>query len=165
MPIYEFYCPDCHTIFSFFSPRPDPAAQPGCPRCGRPELARQPSRFATLRHRGEEEPDALDALDDAKMEGAMESLMREMDGLENEDDPRAMARMMRRFSEVSGLEMGERMEEMVARMEAGEDPESLEQEMDETLDDDSLDELFQLRKAARERRARRPRVDDELYFL
>ncbi|MFM8396259.1 MAG: FmdB family zinc ribbon protein, partial [Pirellula sp.] len=34
MPIYEFYCPPCHTVYSFLSRRmqvPDKAA---CPKCG-----------------------------------------------------------------------------------------------------------------------------------
>ncbi len=43
MPVYEFYCPDCHTIFNFFSRRVNTAARPACPRCERPELERQVS--------------------------------------------------------------------------------------------------------------------------
>jgi putative FmdB family regulatory protein len=35
MPIYEFYCPDCHTVFSFFSSRIDTAVRPACPQCGK----------------------------------------------------------------------------------------------------------------------------------
>lgn len=165
MPIYEFYCQGCHTVFNFYSSRVNTQARPSCPRCGRPELPRKPSRFATLQHAGGEQPDPFDSLDDSRLEGAMESLMAEMGKLENEEDPRAMGRLMRRFSDLSGLEMGERMEEFVKRLEAGEDPESLEQEMDDSLDDDGVDELFQLRKAVTERRSKRPRHDDELYFL
>ena len=169
MPIYEFYCPDCHTVFNFFSARIDTAARPDCPRCERRELERKPSRFATLKSRADEEgeddlPPGLEGLDEAKIEGAMESLMREMDGMEHEEDPRAMGRMMRRFSELSGLEMGDRMEEMIQRMEAGEDPENLEEEMGDDLEGESFDDFFKLKKAAAARR-RRPRVDDDLYFL
>ena len=73
------------------------------PRCERQALERKPSRFATLKRReeGEGEGDVFDGLDESKIEGAMESLMREMGGMESEDDPRAMGRMMRRFSELS----------------------------------------------------------------
>ena len=165
MPIYEFYCPDCHTVYSFFSARAGDQRRPDCPRCSRPELERRPSSFATLKHRGDEEPDPLESLDESRLEGAMESLMREVGSLD-EEDPRAVGRMMRRFGELTGLEMGDRMEELVRRMEAGEDPEGLEAEMDGELgDDESLDDFFQLKKALGDRRSKRPRVDDELYFL
>ena len=166
MPIYEFYCPDCHTVFNFFSARIDTTARPDCPRCERHALARKPSRFATLKSTGESdgEEDPMAGLDESRMEGAVESLMQEMGGLENEEDPRAMGRMMRRFSELSGLEMGDRMEELVGRMEAGEDPDSLEQEMGDDLDGESFDDFFKLKKAVAAK-SRRPKVDDELYFL
>ncbi len=166
MPIYEFYCPDCHIVYNFFSARIDTAASPDCPRCARRRLARKPSTFATLKHQGEDEDgaDPLNGLDEAKLEGAMESLMQEMGGIENEEDPRAMGRLMRRFGELSGLEMGDRMEEMIQRMEAGEDPESLEDEMGDDLEGDGFEDFFKLKKAEAGRR-RRPKVDDELYFL
>ncbi len=165
MPIYEFYCPECHTVYSFFSARIDTAAQPDCPRCERRELERKPSRFATLKHQGEGdgEDDPMRGLDEAKLEGAMASLMQEMGGLENEEDPRAIGHLMRRFGELSGLEMGDRMEEMVRRMESGEGPESLEAEMGDDLDGDDFDDFFKLKKAIRHRRG--PRIDEELYFL
>ncbi|MEM7586869.1 MAG: zinc ribbon domain-containing protein [Acidobacteriota bacterium] len=166
MPIYEFYCPDCHALFNFFSARIDTSTQPACPSCERPELARKPSRFAMLKHSGSEQEDdmAIDGLDESKLEGAMDTLMQEMGRFENDEDPRAMGHMMRRFSELSGLEMGDRMEELVARMERGEDPDSLEQEMGDDMDDDSFDDFFKLKKAV-SARSRKPRVDDELYFL
>ncbi len=165
MPIYEFYCPDCHTVYNFFSARIDTAAQPDCPRCQRRDLERKPSTFATLKHQGEDEDsdDPFSGLDESKLEGAMETLMQEMGGLENEEDPRAMGRLMRRFGELSGLEMGDRMEDMIRRMEAGEDPESLEEDMGDDPGDD-FDDFFKLKKAVAARR-RRPAVDDELYFL
>lgn len=165
MPIYEFYCPDCHTVFNFFSARIDTAAQPKCPRCERLDLERKPSRFATLKHTtdGEGEDDPLSGLDETKIEGAMESLMQEMGHLENDEDPRSMGRMMRRFSELSGLEMGDRMEELVGRMEAGEDPEGLEQEMGDDFDGEGFEDFFKLKQAVASRR--RPKIDEELYFL
>ncbi len=166
MPIYEFFCPDCYAVYNFFSARIDTEAKPDCPRCRRRELDRKPSTFATLKHQGEDDDDGdpFSGLDESKLEGAMETLMKEMGGLENEEDPRAMGRMMRRFGQLSGLEMGDRMEEMIQRMEAGEDPESLEEDLGEDMDGDDFDDFFKLKKAVAARR-RRPRVDDELYFL
>jgi putative FmdB family regulatory protein len=167
MPIYEFYCHGCHTVFSFFSARVTTEARPACPRCGSGELPRRPSRFATLKHSGEEAElsDPFAGLDDARLEGAMESLMAEAGGLEDEQDPRAMARLMRRFSHLSGLEMGDRMEEFVARLETGEDPEALEKEVEAVGDDEDLAGFFKLKKAFHEGRRKRPEVDEELYFL
>jgi putative FmdB family regulatory protein len=55
MPVYEHYCPDCHTIFSFFSRRVDTDTRPACPRCARPNLERQVSLFAISKARAEKE--------------------------------------------------------------------------------------------------------------
>ena len=164
MPIYEFYCEDCNTLFNFFTSKPT-SRQPACPRCGREALPRRPSRFATLKHRGADEPDPLAGLDESRLETAMGSLLGEMENFEGEEDPRSMARLMRRFSDLTGLEMGERMEDYMSRLEAGEDPESLEREMEDgELGDEEIDEFFHLKKALRERAAR-PRVDEELHFF
>ena len=164
MPIYEFYCPDCHCVFSFFTASSSDRRQPDCPRCQRSELDRKPSTFAMISPRtGDTDgDDPLDGISDERLAGAMETLVREAEGL-GEDDPRAMGRMMRRFGELTGLSLGERMEAMVERMEAGEDPEALEAEMEAEGDDD-LDGFFELKKALGRSR-RRPKVDDELYFL
>lgn len=176
MPIYEFFCRDCHRIYQFFSSRIDTEASPACPRCGREDLPRKPATFSTLRHRsaeGEEGDEFLpEGLDEARMEAALESAMSEMEASgamddEAAEDPRHMATLMRRFTEAAGLQPGGRMEEMLARMEAGEDPDQLEEEMGDELDDaDDLSDLFRLKKAlGRAGRARRPETDPELYFL
>lgn len=165
MPIYEFYCSDCHTLFNFFSAAIDTVARPDCPRCGRAELERRPARFATLKHRGDEEPDPFGDLDEDRLAGVMESMMGEMGDLENNEDPRQLATLFRRFGEASGLEFGPRMEEMMSRLEAGEDPDKLEEEMGDEFDDDSaLEEFFRLRQRGW-KSGRRPRVDETLYFL
>ncbi len=52
----------------------------------------------------------------------------------NEDDPQAMARMMRKLMDTTGMNMGEGMEEAIRRMEAGEDPDKVEEEMGDVLD-------------------------------
>ncbi|MCP4369614.1 MAG: hypothetical protein GY797_16110 [Deltaproteobacteria bacterium] len=38
MPIYEFYCADCHTIYNFFSLKINTETVPKCPRCENPDL-------------------------------------------------------------------------------------------------------------------------------
>jgi hypothetical protein len=53
----------------------------------------------------------------------------------------------------------------MSRLEAGEDPEHLEEEMEGELDDeDALAELFRLKQSGW-RASRRPQVDETLYFL
>lgn len=165
MPIYEFYCADCHTLFNFFSATVDTRARPACPRCQRPHLERRPARFATLKHGGDSEPDPFADLDEERLAGVMESMMGDIEGMEENEDPRQLARLFRKFGDASGLEFGPRMEEMMRRLEAGEDPDRLEEEMgDDFEEDESLDEFFRLRRRGW-RRSRQPRVDDTLYFL
>src|SRR5574340_961754 len=102
MPIYEFYCGACHTVFQFLAKRPRPDADPSCPKCGRHPLSRRPSRFAFVGRAAEPKvPGAMPDLDDARLEAAMASLEGEVASLD-ENDPRQMARFMRRFSEATG---------------------------------------------------------------
>lgn len=165
MPIYEFYCSHCHTLFNFYSSVIDTEARPACPRCQKPELERRPARFATLKHTGDTEPDPFGDLDEDRLAGVMESMMGELEGLDEDGDPRQIAGLFRRFGEASGLEMGPRMEEMMSRLEAGEDPDRLEAEIGDDFDEDeALGEFFRLRKRGWNP-GRQPRVDDTLYFL
>lgn len=171
MPIYEFYCPDCHTLFSFFSARFAPDAAPSCPRCARPGLARRPSRFATPRRSAgdaADEPDDLfSGLDESRLESAMEQLAGEIGDLDAEgpQDPRQVSRFLRRFADLTGLEAGPKLQEMLTRLDRGEDPDALEQEMGGAEGDEDLAELFRTKRAALAHRLRRPKVDDTLYFL
>ena len=162
MPIYEFYCDSCNVIFNFFSSRIDTTTRPDCPRCGKKDLARQVSKFATIRSQGSEETDALAGLDETKMEQAFESIMREAEGI-NDDDPRQMASLMRNFTRQTGLNLGDAMEEAISRMEAGEDPDQIEQEMGDVLGDDDFN-LDSLRKKVRSAGAP-PIKDEKLYPL
>jgi len=176
MPIYEYYCPDCNTLYSFLSPRIDTAARPDCPRCGRERLERRPARFAALTRSasgdgGEDPGDDLGAdVDEGRLGAAFESVLGEMEaGGGDPDDPRQMAGMLRRVGEAAGLEPGPQMEEMLRRLEAGEDPEGLEEDMGDALDggddDGDGDPLADLFRRKRATRRRRPHVDEELYFL
>ncbi len=164
MPIYEFFCQDCNTIFNFFSRSINTDKRPDCPKCGRKELSKQMSTFATIgRAREEDGDDPLDGLDESKMEQAFESLMRDAEGL-NEDDPRQMATLMRKFSDKTGISLGEQMEEALSRMEAGEDPDQIEQEMGDLLDSDDAFSLEGMKKKIRSG-PRPPAHDEKLYEL
>ncbi|HVS12550.1 MAG TPA: FmdB family zinc ribbon protein [Thermoanaerobaculia bacterium] len=166
MPIYEFYCPDCHALYSFFAGSPRARRKPECPDCGRPGLERRPSTFAMIRPgdgESEDEDDPFAGIDEERLEGAMDGLAHEVEQMGDSEDPRALGRFFRRFGEMTGLELGPKMEDVIRRMEAGEDPDALEDEMG-GAEEDSLDELFRLKRSMM-RRARRPRVDPTLHFL
>ncbi len=168
MPIYEFYCSHCHMVFNFFARRPDTTKRPACPKCQRPKLQRRLSRFAISKGRAEPGEDDLPAdMDEAAMEAAMSELMNEAEGI-NEDDPRQMASMMRKLFEKTGMQPGESMEEAMRRLEAGEDPDKLDEEMGDLLEDD--DSLFGGAAKGRSlgnvaRKLRPPTVDETLYDL
>jgi putative FmdB family regulatory protein len=164
MPIYEFYCSRCNTLFNFFSSGIDTDSTPACPRCERPDLERRPARFATLRHQEDEADDPFAAMDDSELDRVMGSVMRDMESLGDSDDPRALAKIFRKFGDAAGMEPGPRMEEMLARLEAGADPDSLESEFEDG-DDESLDEFFRFKKRLAGAAKARPRVDETLYFL
>lgn len=163
MPVYEFYCSDCHTIFNFLSRRVNRDKRPACPRCSRPELERQVSRFAFSRGRTEEPEQGMSDLDGSCLEKAMMSLAGEMEGVD-ENDPRQMARFMRTFSDATGMELGEGFQEVMRRLEAGEDPERIEQEMGDLLDGEENPFAGQGMKRIR-RKYVPPAHDETLYTL
>jgi putative FmdB family regulatory protein len=136
MPVYEFYCPDCHAIYNFFSRNVDTETVPACPACARRQLERQISPFAISKGRGEEaaDEDGLPAgMDEEKMMRALASMESEFSGVD-EDDPKQAARVMRRLFDATGMKMGDGMAEAMRRMEAGEDPDAIEAEMGDLLE-------------------------------
>ncbi len=167
MPIYEFYCTDCHRIFSFLSRSVNTQKRPACPRCGRPELERRVSAFAiskgTKEPVGGAGPEAMPEMDEAKLASAMESLEGEAEGL-NQDDPRQSARMMRKLFGATGMPMEAGMEEALRRMEAGEDPDKIEEEMGDVFAEGALAGGEPRRGGAGPRRSR-PSVDPELHEM
>ncbi len=136
MPIYEFYCKKCNTIFSFLSRTVQADKRPDCPHCGKVKLEKQISLFAATGRARDEggadgEPDL--PFDESKMERAMDALAREADGL-SEDDPRQAANLMRKFSSMTGMELGPGMQEALSRLEAGESPDAIESELGDRLE-------------------------------
>jgi len=166
MPIYEFYCPRCHTIYSFWSKMVDTEKTPPCPKSDKHKLQRQVSSFAVVSGGKAESDDGPDDLpiDETKMERAMETLASEAEGID-EEDPRAAARLMRKLSDMTGLEYGEGMEEALKRLEAGEDPDAIEAEMGDLLEGDEEPFVLPGAKKGKGRRARPPKRDDTLYEM
>jgi putative FmdB family regulatory protein len=163
MPIYEFYCPDCNTLFNFFSRTVNTSKTPACPKCASRALERQMSAFAFTGKARESGEDDL-PFDGDKMEKAMQVLASEADRID-EDDPRQAANLMRKLTDMTGMELGTGMQEALRRMERGEDPEQVEAEMGDLLE---TEEPFLLpdkkgRGAGAPRQA--PLRDETLYDL
>jgi len=120
------------------------------------------SLFAVVRGYKEDQEDGLPDIDETKLEKAMSALASEAERI-NEDDPKQAAQLMRKLTDMTGLELGSGMEEALRRMEAGEDPEQIEAEMGDLLEDeDSI--TFQGQKKSG-RRKRPPLKDETLYEL
>ncbi len=162
MPIYEFLCPECNTIFKFFSRTVSTEKRPSCPHCKKNILERQISLFATTSGKSESE-DSMDnfPIDETKMEHAMQKLMGEAENI-NEDDPRQAAKLMQKLSSMTGLQYSDSIKEALSRMEAGEDPEQIEAQMGDALEGE---EPFVLpgKKGGSGRKP--PRYDDTLYEM
>ena len=79
MPIYEFYCQQCHTIYNFLSRTVNTEKVPNCPKCKNVTLQRKVSLFATISSRNDEGGDdpEMPPIDEAKMEKALGMLARE----------------------------------------------------------------------------------------
>ena len=102
MPIYEYACPQCRKVFSFFSKTLTPPRQPDCPQCGLANLEKVLSRFSAPRGvqepsgKAEGEEPMLSAADEARMEAVMGELERDMDHID-ENNPKHLAYMMKRM--------------------------------------------------------------------
>src|SRR5687767_10093757 len=92
MPIYEYDCHGCRRRVSLLVLRPSTAPAPRCPRCDSGDLSRLMSRFATAKS----EDDRLESMaDDASMADL------------DENDPRSVARFMKKMGKELGDDMGD----------------------------------------------------------
>ena len=116
MPIYEYGCYDCRKRVSlFFRTFSDvETKQAVCPRCGGTNLKRLISKVAVVRS----EENRLESLaDPAGFSGL------------DENDPKSIGRWMRKMSSEIGEDLGGEFNEVIDRLESGEDPESIEKSM------------------------------------
>ncbi len=161
MPIYEFYCSKCHMIFNFFSPKVNTTKIPGCPKCNKAELERRASMFSISRKLNENENSDMPDLDDAQMERAIQMIEKEAQNID-ENDPKQASQLMRRLYDASGLQMGPGMEEALRRMEAGEDPDLIEEELGDVLEQE---DFLKASKKSLRKKFLPPAVDDTIYDL
>ena len=141
MPIYEYACPKCRVIFNFLSKRINPERAPVCPKCGGKKMFKQMSRFAMSRGLKEPAPKTeadtgeppMPDMDDPRVERAMMEMERDMEHLD-ENNPRHMAHMMRKMKDLMPPgTMPKELDVAIKRLEAGEDPEKIEEDMGDVL--------------------------------
>ena len=118
------------------------------------------STFVTVSGKREEAEQSDLPFDESKMERALQMLESEMPHV-NEDDPRQASLLIRKMTEAMGGKLDDGMEEALRRMEAGEDPETIEEEMGDQLDPEAM---FQAAKKIRSR-GRKVTYDETLYDL
>ncbi len=170
MPVYEFYCPHCHTIFNFLSKRINITDTPLCPKCSSPDMERKVSIFSVISSSNKETSEEdegdpitkmLSQIDETKLEKAIATLSAEAERID-EEDPKAMAGILKKLFDSAGLKLSEPMEEALKRMEAGEDPEKVEEEMGELLEDEEA--IFAL-KNKKISKLLPPKEDETLYEM
>ena len=124
MPVYEFRCNDCgrKVTLTYKTYAEYDAATHTCPRCHSTNLTRLISRVAIRRS----------SIARLMSDDADDSVLDDFD----ESDPRAMGRLLREMSEEMGEDMGPEFEEVVGRLERGDNPEDIEASMPDLGDDD-----------------------------
>jgi putative FmdB family regulatory protein len=125
MPLYPYDCKNCGKRFStILSYEEYEQAAVHCPHCESENVAR---RLGRVRFARSEESRLESIADPAKLAGM-------------EDDPKAMAKMMRQmsseFGEEAGEDLGDDFEQVVDRLEAGQTPDQIEKDLPDLGGDD-----------------------------
>ena len=116
MPIYEYKCHDCTRRVSLLwrSYADMETKQATCPSCGGHNLSRLVSRVAVARS---EDSHLEDLADPSALAGL------------DENDPKSLARWMRKMGQEMGEDLGEEFGEVINRLESGQSPEEIEESM------------------------------------
>ena len=141
MPIYEYRCDKCRRVFNFLVRDVSQHTTPRCPRCQNKGMVRlfSPCACHSSSRKGSGPgpgPDSEGEGLDAGTEGlAGDEELPELPGMEglDENDPRSLGRWMRRMADEMGEPLDPEMEGVCRRLEAGEDPEKIDEEMGEAF--------------------------------
>lgn len=114
MPLYDFFCLDCKKHFEVRISFADyEKSKVGCRYCGSSKIQRRIGRIRIARS------------DDVRMEDFDNP--ESIDSLEQ--DPKAMGTMLRKMKSQVGQEVGPEFNEVVSRLESGQTPEQIEQDL------------------------------------
>ena len=125
MPTYEYGCRDCRKRVAVFQTYVEYGqSEVVCPNCGSRNLKRLISRVRIARS----EESRIENMGDPDSWGDVD-----------EEDPRVMARMMRRMGKELGEDLPPEFDEVVDRLEAGDDPEDIEGSLPDMGDGGDMD--------------------------
>lgn len=171
MPLYEFYCEPCHTVYTFRSTKVNTSSVPPCPVCGA-ALKREVSPFAHTVGGTSPAGTDSDELAQAKEEDLIAKMSDRMEGLDSDDaDPSQAVKTMREMAKTGGLKFNKDVEEAFQRIESGEDPEKIDEEFKEVFDethnpfDDKQEGAIPLKPSELWRRLHAPRHDPKWYDM
>lgn len=120
MPYYDFRCNTCHKRFEVFLTYSEYGTkQVSCPHCGSSDMTRLIRRVRIGR----------------SSITNLENLDNEQDLDDFDEDPRKLGRMMRELSRESGEDLGPEFDEVVDRLERGENPEDIAQSLPDEPED------------------------------
>jgi putative FmdB family regulatory protein len=110
--MYDFICVECHKRFEVFMSYQEYGTRAvKCSHCGSEHVRRRLTRVRIARSE----------------ESRLESMTDDLSNFEGlEEDPRAMAQVMRKMGEELGEELPAEFDEVVDRLEAGQSPEEIE---------------------------------------
>jgi putative FmdB family regulatory protein len=120
MPSYQYQCQDCKKRFEVFMTYEEyEAREVRCLHCESEHITR---RIGRIRIAKSEDSHLEDLADPSMLEGL-------------EDDPKALGKMMRKMSNEMGEDMGPEFDEVIDRLESGQNPEDIESSMPDLADD------------------------------
>lgn len=120
MPTYPYRCEACRTYFEVDLTYAEyDRAEVTCPNCGSQNVRRHITRIRIAKS------------EDARIEAMVDPS--QLSGIE--DDPQALGRLMRKMGSEMGEEMDPEFDEVVSRLESGQDPEQISKELPEFGDD------------------------------
>ncbi len=115
MPTYDFVCNNCKQRFDLFMTFNEYGKKiVTCAHCGSKDVRRRVTKVRIAKSE----------------ESRMDSMADEFSGFEGlEDDPKAMGKMMRKMGKEMGEEVPPEFDEVVDRLEAGQNPDEIESSM------------------------------------
>jgi len=114
MPTYEYRCLDCHKRFDVFLKFSEYGVKKVvCPFCQSSNVQR---RIGKIRVARSDESRLSNMADPSNLSGL-------------DEDPRALGKMMREMSREVGEDMGGEFDEVISRLESGQNPEDIEKEL------------------------------------
>jgi putative FmdB family regulatory protein len=127
MPTYDFICNACQQRFDVFLTYSEYGKKPvHCIHCKSKNVRRRMTKVRIAKS------------DESRMESAADGI-EGLEGLEN--DPQALARMMKKMGNEMGEDLPPEFDEVVDRLEAGQSPEEIESAIpDIGAEDSSADE-------------------------